>query len=451
MNYDRLEQGTKEALSPEGFNCKGILIKNHHGRERDIQRIVVEFSLSESLYSNSVIAKFSVKDSTNFFEKFPITGQETVQLILERKTTFTKDTAPKRIELNFFITEYPIYGRSGQHTQVYSFSGIASHAFGSSFRQISRSYNGLTSEEIRKILLHDCNVLEDNFRLTGDPISTAKGIITRQRPLRAANWLLSKTFDEQLAPFFLFHTIWNKVQLSSYTSLVSQEAYGQYIHTTGFSQNAQTSQDYAERSQRILELASDLQLGKVFQGQAGAFASNNNSLDLTYKTYTKYDYSYTQDLYKKKNSLEKGTVLSRFFQTASAEIDSLHDAHSEYISVNKGAYDGQSATYNDLRQQTHGITNAYREVLDTTCHELVLHGDMGLNPGRVVDLRFQRAMDPQSMKELLDKNPRDIWDEHMSGRYLITSAIHQFKEGKYYTNIKVKRDSFAINIDNIDE
>jgi predicted transcriptional regulator len=76
---------------------------------------------------------------------------------------------------------------------------------------------------------------------------------------------------------------------------------------------------------------------------------------------------------------------------------------------------------------------------------------MGLNPGRVVDLRFQRAMDPQSMKELLDKNPRDIWDEHMSGRYLITSAIHQFKEGKYYTNIKVKRDSFAINIDNINE
>ena len=56
-------------------------------------------------------------------------------------------------------------------------------------------------------------------------------------------------------------------------------------------------------------------------------------------------------------------------------------------------------------------------------------------------------MDPQLMKDILDKNPRDIWDQHISGRYLITSAIHNFEGGKYYTNVKVKRDSFSIDID----
>lgn len=448
-NRNILEQGTKEALLPEGFNCKEIILRNHAGIERDIKQIVVKFSLTESLYSHSVIAKFSVKDSTNFFEKFPITGQETVQLKLERKTTFTDSEAPETIDLLFFVTEYPVYGRSGQHTQVYSFSAIAPHAFGSSFRKISRSYNGLTSEEIRKILVNDCQLPEENFRLTGDPISTSKGLITRQSPLKAAAWFLSKTFDEALAPFFCFHTIWNKVQLSSYTSLISQEPYETYIHTTGFSQNAQTEQDYIERSTRILEIASELNLGKVFQGQAGAFASNNNSLDLTNKTYTKYNYAYNKDLKSKGNSLERGTVLSRFFQTASTEIDTLAEAHSEYISLNTGAFDGTQQNMNALRTQTQGITRAYHEILDTTQHELVLHGDMGLNPGRVIELKLQRTMDPQNFQDLLEKNPRDIWDEHLSGKYLITSAIHTFEDGKYYTNVKVKRDSFSIDIDNI--
>ncbi len=447
-NRNILEQGTKEALLPEGFNCKEIILRNHAGVERDIKQIVVKFSLTESLYSHSVIAKFSVKDSTNFFETFPITGQETVQLKLERKTTFTDGEAPEIIDLLFFVTEYPVYGRSGQHTQVYSFSGIAPHAFGSSFRKISRSYNGLTSEEIRKILVNDCQLPEENFRLTGDPISTSKGLITRQSPLKAAAWFLSKTFDEALAPFFLFHTIWNKVQLSSYTSLVKQKPYGTYIHTTGFSQNAQTEQDYIERSTRILEIASELNLGKVFQGQAGAFASNNNSLDLTNKTYTKYDYAYNKDLKSKGNSLEKGSVLSRFFQTASTEIDTLAEAHSEYISLNSGAFDGTQQNMNALRTQTRGITRAYHEILDTTQHELVLHGDMGLNPGRVIELKLQRTMDPQNFQDLLEKNPRDVWDEHLSGKYLITSAIHTFEDGKYFTNVKVKRDSFSIDIDN---
>jgi len=71
---------------------------------------------------------------------------------------------------------------------------------------------------------------------------------------------------------------------------------------------------------------------------------------------------------------------------------------------------------------------------------------MGLNPGRVIDLKFQRAIDPQSMKKMIDKDPRDLWDEHLSGRYMIVSTIHTFNESKYYTSVKVKRDSFSIDI-----
>ena len=446
-NQNVLEQGSKKALTPDSFNCKEIEITNYKGVSKEIKNIVVKFSITESLYSNTLLAKFSVKDSSNFFEEFPITGQETIRIKLERKTNFTVNEPAEIIDLMFFVTEYPLYGRSGQHTQVYSFSAISPHAYASSFRKISRSYAGLSSAEIQKIIVTDLNVPKEKFNLTGLPISMSNGIINIQSPLKAAEWFRSKTFDKDLAPFFLFQIMDGTMQLSSLTSLIKQKVYGTYVHTTGFSQNAQTDQDYIERSTRIIEMASDLKLGKVFQARDGAFASNNNYLDYTTKTYTKYNYQYSKDLLTKNNSLENKTVLSKSFRTASEEIDTLANAHCEYTSINSGSYVG-AMNYNGLRKQTHGITTSYSELLETKSHEVVLCGDMGLNAGRVIELKFQRTMDPQLMKEMLEKNPRDIWDQHISGRYLVTSAIHNFEGGKYYTNVQVKRDSFSIDIDN---
>lgn len=445
-NQNVLEQGSKKALTPDSFNCKEIEITNYKGVTKQIKNIVIKFSITESLYSNTLVAKFSVKDSTNFFEEFPITGQETIRIKLERKTNFTVNESKEVLDLKFFVTEYPLYGRSGQHTQVYSFSAISPHAFASSFRKISRAYAERSDSEIKKIIVNDLNVPEEKFKLTGEPSSISKGLINIQSPLKAAEWFRAKTFDKDFAPFFLFQTLVGNVQLSSLTSLIRQKTYGTYIHTTGFSQNAQTDQDYMERATRIVEMASDLKLGKIFQGKDGAFASNNNYLDYTSKTYTKYNYQYSKDLLTKNNSLEKKTVLSKSFKTGSEEIDTLANAHCEYTSINSGAYEG-TTNYNALRKQTKGITSAYSELLETKAHEVILCGDMGLNAGRVIELKFQRTMDPQLMKDILDKNPKDIWDQHISGRYLITSAIHNFEGGKYYTNVKVKRDSFSIDID----
>lgn len=445
-NQNVLEQGSKKALMPDSFNCKEIAITNYKGVTKQIKNIVIKFSITESLYSNTLVAKFSVKDSTNFFEEFPITGQETIRIKLERKTQFTVNEPKEILDLKFFVTEYPLYGRSGQHTQVYSFSAISPHAFASSFRKISRAYAERSDSEIKKIIVNDLNVPEEKFKLTGEPSSISKGLINIQSPLKAAEWFRAKTFDKDFAPFFLFQTLAGNVQLSSLTSLIRQNVYSTYIHTTGFSQNAQTEQDYMERATRIVEIASDLKLGKIFQGKDGAFASNNNYLDYTSKTYTKYNYQYSKDLLAKNNSLENKTVLSKSFKSAAEEIDTLANAHCEYTSINSGAYEG-TTNYNALRKQTKGITSAYSELLETKAHEVILCGDMGLNAGRVIELKFQRTMDPQLMKDIIDKNPKDIWDLHISGRYLITSAIHNFEGGKYYTNVKVKRDSFSIDID----
>ena len=80
--------------------------------------------------------------------------------------------------------------------------------------------------------------------------------------------------------------------------------------------------------------------------------------------------------------------------------------------------------------------------MNSTTHDLVLNGDLYLNPGRKIELVFPKAVDPEVIKDFLGKSDGELLDESLSGKYFITGAEHSFKLGEYFTTIKVKRDSF---------
>ena len=40
----------------------------------------------------------------------------------------------------------------------------------------------------------------------------------------------------------------------------------------------------------------------------------------------------------------------------------------------------------------------------------------------------------------------DLWDAHLSGRHLITSVTHLFEGGEYFSEVRVKKDSFGIEV-----
>ena len=75
-----------------------------------------------------------------------------------------------------------------------------------------------------------------------------------------------------------------------------------------------------------------------------------------------------------------------------------------------------------------------------------------MNPGTVINLKFPKAVDPAIMKGLLRNmankptSARDLFDDHLSGRHLITSVNHLFEDGEYFSEVRVKKDSFNIPI-----
>ena len=146
-------------------------------------------------------------------------------------------------------------------------------------------------------------------------------------------------------------------------------------------------------------------------------------------------------------SLEQKNSLSSVFTAFSDTIDQYPDAHLEHIAINQDAFDGTVLNYNQASVKTKHYLNAYNSLLESYQHDVKLMGDFGLNPGRKISLQFPKAVDPSVYKDYSNKSNIYLYDESISGNYLITSAIHTFEDDEYYVNCRVKRDGLSLDIE----
>jgi hypothetical protein len=448
-----LEKGSNEAAIPSAYKLEHINITNYRGDTSDIKNLAVKMEITESLYTQSLTLKLTLKDSTNLIEEFPIIGQEKVEVIIsfKRKKNPKKPEKPdiKKIKLNFYITEYPTYGStpSNFYVQVISLFGISEQSYISNQKKISRKYINNTANEIEKILTEELDLPSKKFISSEDAISSSRGIISNQRPMDVIEWFRKQTYSENtFSPFFFFQTLNGKFKLFSLASLISEDnkVLDRYKDLRDVFKDPNTVEDFRQREERILSVSSDLKLNKSIQSRRGAFASKNNYLDYGNKTYTKFEYNYKKD-FLDKPSLEGKKILSDEFLIGDDKLTDFTQAHCEYISVNSKAFDGNT-NYNDMSKISRHFINAYNALFNTFTHDIRLNGNFKLNAGRKIELEFQKAIDPSVYRDFVNNPKPHHRNEFLSGKYLITSAVHEFDNDEYHVNLRVKRDSFSIDV-----
>ena len=445
-------------FNPSAYHLEHIEMVNHRGESKFIENMVVKFSISESLYSPTCILSLSIKDSVNFFESFPCIGQETIHVKLKQKEHNTD--IEKTLELKFFIVDYPTYGRAPKqnHTQVYRVTGISEQAYISNHKKISRSYDYTqTHKIIANILERDCNLTLSKYALSGETESKIKWNCPYMTPFRALEHIRAASYDSTGSPYYLFHSISGNMNFVSHSAIASEPVYQTYFDARQFSSDPHTAKDFVERATRILECTSNIQQSKLDQSKSGAYTSENYSLDYTTKSYNEQIYTYNHDdisTLEQNPTVSDKFVFSNGVNTPVQRADQFTSAHVEYIPINSGAYknDIQDATdtgllYNDLNEKAIAKLNSYRAIANNTTHDITLHGDLQLNPGRVVQLLFPKALDPEQLKEYLETDASDVYDRSLSGKYFIASVEHMFESGQYFVKCRVKRDSTAIEIE----
>ena len=146
-----------------------------------------------------------------------------------------------------------------------------------------------------------------------------------------------------------------------------------------------------------------------------------------------------------KPTLNKNKSYSGKKMVVDGTIDKEFQAHCEFTSINAFSFEGIDKNYNEIKKDSEGKHKANLETLDSTTHDIKLFGDLELNAGTIIKLNITRAIDPRE-RDKTENSDGSEHDKHMSGKYVITSAIHTFEDGEYHTNIRVKRDGFEIEV-----
>ena len=72
-----VQPGTGKSIIPSAFKIKSITLSRYDDEptaDVEIHPLVTKVTINESLYTNSLIAEVSVKDTVNLLGKFPIVG-----------------------------------------------------------------------------------------------------------------------------------------------------------------------------------------------------------------------------------------------------------------------------------------------------------------------------------------------------------------------------------------
>ena len=485
---------TNEIRVPSAYSIDSIMLTNHNGRIIDIQKIVTDFTLTESIYHPGLILSLNVKDVVNFMEEFRLTGHETITVNLSRKTYIPGNKGNIKIDDQklshlFYVSEYPLYGKFENRVQVYTIKGVSKHIFMSKFKKISRAYSGDIKNFVRDVLINDLNVSSSAIEMTEDNTDIVKFIVPNLSPIDAIQWALRRAYDSHGSPFYCYETLGGKIKIDSHTDFNRRsnvEPYREYKEGRFFSFEPGSLEDYDERRSRIMDLSSDLRMSKFLSGANGAYASKSIYVDIATKQIvtTEFDYNseFTnmakignfstlsqrfapEDIYAGKSYTPDRSFSERAEEIKAGRARSLSDfknSNINYISLNTKAFDKTTdvAEKTSFVRKFESIPNYHKstvssriniaqsvtENLETVVHDFTVSGDFELNCGKVVLLKIAASSDPKAdVKDERAKINNPGADRFFSGNYVVTSIIHNFAED-YFSSVRVKTDSFSNDI-----
>lgn len=432
---------TADVLFPTSYKLDTVELTNHTGTVVDIQALVTDLKVIESIYTPSLLLSLNIKDPVNFLEEFQLSGQERIRIKMSRQRFGT--TVLEGIGHEFLVTEYPSYGKFPNHIQAYIIKAISPFAYLSKFKKISRAFTGDVKDFIRDVLELDLGYDPESIDISPKDALHASFIVPNLAPLDAISWVLRRCFDETGSPWYCYETF-DGIRIEPQSEMVRQSSYFKYTQGKLFTGNPYTESDYNQRKSRIVSIASDLRMSKYVSGASGAYASTSEYIDIATKTRSKKYFNYTND-YNQMAWLNPGkNNLSPKFGLEQKPLSDFRQAQINYIPTNSKSYANGQNYHSGTSDGRINRAQSYTDNLDNITHEMIVAGDFSINSGKVVELELPKSLDPSVTANNPKANYTKPFDDVLSGRYLVTAVSHNFSE-EYTCDVKVKKDSMSVN------
>lgn len=417
-------------LTPDSFRLYSVKLTNYAREEIDISELIQEFTIEESMFLMSCVFEFTIADAVNLIDKFKITGNETIEVVMRKRNK--EGGSEEEVKKTLYLAKISQFARPSPNAQAYKLKAISEQAYISKSKRVSRSFTGKATDTIQNIFNNSLNgqlQVED-----GDSQGKMTIVVPNYTVFDSIGWLLQKAVKTNGSPFFVYETAKDGMFLNSYENIIEGEPYDKYLHAYTFNNKTYSEEDFKQRRVRIQSISSDLGFS-TFSGFAeGAYTARTHKLDYSQKKYETKDFNVFKDDVP---SIDSSPILDSRFSIGEENADTLKNPKNFYMNLNTYSYKDANVEnlYESYSDQI-AKRNSILVNLNQLSHTITLRGDFNLQPGKVIEIDLPKATDPKAGED-------GSRDDLLSGKYIIVGTKHRFDKDGYKVDLKLKKDSVS--------
>lgn len=419
-------------ITPKAFKIEKAIMTANNGKEINLLPTIHNIEIHEGMTRTGLHVRLFIEDAANLPDELKISYNERIDLSIIRE----EHSGEKGFDLELYVWGMNNYSEPTPSSKSYTLECITKHGYLSPSKLLDKPFDNTTGKLIKSIIETH---LDSKVDVRCSTNKVVKGIYPNVSPLYAIAWLLRNSNDNG-TPCYLFETAEEGIILTSFNEILKQDVYHKYNRNPYFTNtlNHTTVEGIFEEERcRIIKVISNNLAGKYESAEKGLYGSVMNKVDIATKTRTTNRYEY-KDTDKKLNDKDS---TNKFMKIGKNLIQDFKDYKQHYVSENSLAFGKNKNTYHDAVGEKQLLkSNAHKNNLNTTELTIKLPGDFNFAPGKIIELEILRQAD---ISEELEEG-RDYIDEELSGKYLVSSCVHQFTKDGYFIQTKIKKDSFIV-------
>lgn len=401
------------------YELKSLELVNSGGQTIDLRKIFVELQIFQDLYSSVMSGNITITDGNDTFSSFYFVGNEYLKISID------KPGLGRPLERMFRIYKSSDRRVSNDSGQMYILHFCSDELISSSQILVSKAYKSTKIKDVvYDILSKELSV--DNSRIF--KLEETSGnfdlLIPNYRPFEAIQWATNRGYDQKKFCYFFFENK-NGFNLASLQTLIKQKPYKTLRYEL-----KNVDRDPANNKDSIdnFEILNDFDMINSITN--GSFASRMLGVDIINQDFTVYDYDLKQ-AETQKNLLNKFVPVNSF---KNSKNETLFDAKNSFFRTYidfKGTATEKSSDIKNwmLPRGMHMIMLNHFRI------RIIIPGDIELKVGDVVEYEFP-------MFETAEQSGKKL-DKHRSGKYLVASVNHKFREDVFESIVELVSDSFS--------
>lgn len=421
---------------PQDFSLQKLDFINSSGQRFEMQKLMVEMSYYEDIYSFCVSGSVTLRDSQGFIELFQLSGNEYMEINFGK----IKD-APNTDDQIFHVYKIGKRMPTGNlNDEFYTLYFCSEELYLSEQLKISKSYLGQKiSSIVTSILTDTLKTKPSKINKIEETTGVYDFLVPRFKPLETISWIstYARPATGGKGSDMLFYENRYGYNFRSLQSIYKDPVYATYKY-----QQKNLSKELEQIQDKVTTVL-DYEFVKTYDvlndTNSGTFANQLISLDpVTRKSsVTNFDYSKYQ---KETASLNGSGVLNpstnrlgttpnqNYGAVTKVAISNSNQAQSAYIKQAPGsvAKDIYLETYVPNRTAQLGLANY-------TVLKLMIPGDPGVTAGAIINFSLLSTKPTSTTRDA---------DKFYSGKYLVSAVRHIMNDsGSYITILEIAKDS----------